>query len=47
MTYAISTIGFIIYFALVALADFRVWTAPSELMGLVAAVIAIALVARK
>lgn len=47
MTYSISTIGMIVYFALVALADFSIWAAPAVLMGLVAAVIAIALVARR
>lgn len=44
---SVSNIGFIIYFALVALADFAIWTAPTVVMGVVAAVIAIALIARK
>jgi uncharacterized membrane protein (DUF485 family) len=47
MTYAISTIALVIYFALVALAAFGVWVASNTIMGIVALVIAIALLARK
>lgn len=47
MTYPISTIFLIIYFALVALADFGVYTVSNIVMGIVALVIAIALIARK
>jgi len=47
MPYAISTIFLIIYFALIALADFAIWVAPGLLVGVVAAIIGVALVARK
>lgn len=42
----ISTIALIIYFSLIALDLFHVWTAPGILVAVVAAVIAIALVTR-
>lgn len=47
MNYAISTLALIVYFILVALAAFSLWAAPAVVMGIVALVIAIALIVGK